>query len=385
MFPTEMIPDVDAQNVNFGSQDVLIDLNLGSENDVGAIAIPMSNSNDQFFASQNGITTASDFEFTPGSRVRRETSTKIPIPPQNRSDGASNTLLDQFFTAPKLDAISVNHQENSKNLKSTDAHYKLLAGSSDGYGKTIAEPQSSMTNEQSLVNNENMNTLQRTENSKQAGSKIGISLNFTQEDPKLEDRNFLPPPLTPHPKVAQKIGLEKSSQEGSSSSFTKPSENLKKNSIRIERSSDYSYSESVNSKNDQDSQNQSESFNQPPLTPHPKVSYSLETEQNFLTSQNRSDEKPSDFEISLTKPDSIDTNRKSSNKVKSSVEFVEESTSENKRLLEKPPITAVTKMTFAEKQKNIENWVFQLSSEKEFKLLTFEAYHRWLKHNKGCG
>ena len=395
MFPTEMIPDVDAQNVNSGSQDVLIDLNLGSENHVGAIAIPMSNQNDQFFqslnfsdASQNGITTASDFEFKPGSRVRRQTSTKIPKSPPNRSDGASKTLIDDFFTAPKIDVISENHQENSKNLKSAGAHYNILAGSSDGYGKTIGEPQSRMITEKSFVNNENLNVLQRTENSNQAGNKIGTSITFTQEVSKLDDRNFLPSPLTPHPKVARKISLEKSSQESSSGSFTKTSENLQNNSIRIERSSDYSNFESENTKKDQrshcrDTQNQSESFNQPPLTPHPKVSYSLETEQNFFTSKQRNDEKTSDFEISQSKPVHIETNRKSSNTIKSSVEFVEESPSENKRLLENSPRIDVTKMIFAEKQKIIENWVSQLSSEKEFKLLTFEAYHRWLKQNKG--
>ena len=373
MFPTEMIPDVDAQNVNSGSQDVLIDLNLGPENDVGAIAIPMSNQNGQFFqslnfsdASQNGITTASDFEFTPGSRVRRETPSKIPQSSQNRSDGASQTLIDEFFTAPKTAAISENHQENSTNLKSAGAHYNILAGSSDGYDKTIGEPQSSIITKKSLINNENLKILQTTENSKQTGNKIGTSITFTQEDSKLEDRNFLPPPLTPHPKVAQKISLEKSSQESSSGSFTKTSENLQNNSIRI-----------------QDSQNQSESFNQPPLTPHPKVSYSLETEQNFFTSKNQSDEKTSDFKNTLSKPVNIETNRKSSNTMKSSVEFVKESTLENKGLLENSPRIAVTKMIFSEKQKIIENWVSQLSTEKEFKLLTFEAYHRWLKQNKG--
>ena len=395
MFPTEVIPDEDAQNVNSGPQDVLIDLNLGSESDVGGIAIPMSYQNDQFFqslnfsdASQNGITTASDFEFTPGSRVRRETSTKIPKSSQYRSDGASKTLIDDFFTAPKIDVISENHQENSKNLKSSGAHYNILAGSSDGYGKTIGEPQSSMITEKFLTNDENLNILQRTENSKQAGNKIGTSITFTQEDSKLEDRNFLPPPLTPHPKVAQKISLEKSSQENSSGSFTETSENLQNNSIRTGRSSDYSNLESENTKNDQgsdcwDPQNQSASFNQPPLTPHPKVSYSLETEQNFFTSKKRSDEKTSDFENTLSKPVNIETNRKSSNTMKSSVEFVKESTLENKGLLENSPRIAVTKMIFAEKQKIIENWVSQLSTEKEFKLLTFEAYHRWLKQNKG--
>ena len=390
-----MIPEIGAQNLNFGSQDVLIDLNLGAENDVGTIAIPRSNKNDQFFqslnfsdASQNGITTASDFAFTPGSRVRRETSTKIPISPQNRSDGASSTLIDEFFTAPKIDVISENHQENSKNLKSAGAHYNILAGSSDGYGKTIGESQSSMINKKILANDEKLNILQRTENSKQAGNKIGTSITFTQEGSKLEDTNFLTPPLTPHPKVAQKISLEKSSQESSSGSFTKTSENLQNNSIRIAKSSDYSNFESENTKNDQgsycrDPQNQSDSFNQPPLTPHPKVSYSLETEQKFLTSKEQNDEKTSDFEISQSKPVYIETTRKSSNKVKSSVELVEESTPENKPVLENSPRIAVSKMVFAEKQKIIENWVFQLSSEKDFKLLTFETFHRWLKQNKG--